>query len=415
MLFTPLHRYLGRQPGPLTDEMINDAVEAGVEEADDLDWKKNLIDAKDLVNSDFPKDVAAMANRGGGVLVYGVKERQGVAFDRCDAGLADENYQRTLTRVAVSRISPPVFGLRVFPLGSGDRRAVVVVIPAGLDGPHLVFRGEMFGAPVRNGPDTEWMKEREIEAAYRARFDSRQHADTALDNLYQELAYGKTTESHAWVIAVAAPRTPATAPSAPTQDEAQAMFRAARDHGRFFAGNGVVHAFDSMDLLNPRVGLRRWTAANIAHLPQDRWKRAWGNLHHDGAVTLAAVLGGAPNGPDTYLPDTRIESNRVEATIADFMSLLLAVSQARGTSEYAVKIGIEWRTGEPLIIQTTGDFGFVFDGGSIPLARYTPVTATVTADAEPIDFHWQIHGLATDCINQGGINNVRLISPPASG
>jgi hypothetical protein len=75
MDFTALHRLLGRPPGPLTDEMIDEAVSQGVAETDDLDWKSSLPPAGGLPQTDFPKDIAAMANSGGGVIAYGVTEQ----------------------------------------------------------------------------------------------------------------------------------------------------------------------------------------------------------------------------------------------------------------------------------------------------------------------------------------------------
>ena len=72
--FTPLHRALGLSPGPLTSEMLDTAVAAGITETDDLDWKSQLPPARGLSQTDFPKDVAAMANSGGGIIVFGVRE-----------------------------------------------------------------------------------------------------------------------------------------------------------------------------------------------------------------------------------------------------------------------------------------------------------------------------------------------------
>ena len=65
MTFTALHRALGVSPGPLTDELLEAAVRGGVVETNDLDWKAQLPPAKGLPQTDFPKDVAAMANSGG--------------------------------------------------------------------------------------------------------------------------------------------------------------------------------------------------------------------------------------------------------------------------------------------------------------------------------------------------------------
>jgi hypothetical protein len=138
--FTALHRAVGAAPGPLTDELLDAAVAAGVTEASDLDWKSELPPARGLPQTDFPKDVAAMANSGGGVIVYGVKESQKAATGRADAGECDEAYERSLRSAAVTAISPPVFGLNVHRLGAGRKRAVVVEVPASIDGPHLIYR-----------------------------------------------------------------------------------------------------------------------------------------------------------------------------------------------------------------------------------------------------------------------------------
>ena len=190
MTFTALHRALGLGPAPLTDELLDEAVANGVTETSDLDWKSALPKAKDLSQSDFPKDVAAMANSGGGVIIFGVRESQKAAVERVNAGEFNEGYERSLLSAAITAISPPVFGLTVHQLGSGDKLAIVVEVPASLDGPHLIYRNHYFGAPMRNGSDTVWMKERQIEAMYRARFNEQRHATEALGNLFSEVAAG---------------------------------------------------------------------------------------------------------------------------------------------------------------------------------------------------------------------------------
>ena len=54
----------------------------GVVETNDLDWKSELPPAKGLPQTDFPKDIAAMANSGGGVIVYGtLKTVVGIRLD----------------------------------------------------------------------------------------------------------------------------------------------------------------------------------------------------------------------------------------------------------------------------------------------------------------------------------------------
>jgi hypothetical protein len=117
MMFTALHRAVGLPPGDITDEMLDAAVGQGVEETDDLDWKSKIPAASDLKNSDFSKDIAAMANSGGGVIVYGVEESQKRATGCKDTGGLSQEHERSLYQIAVSSISPPIFGLNVIRVG----------------------------------------------------------------------------------------------------------------------------------------------------------------------------------------------------------------------------------------------------------------------------------------------------------
>jgi hypothetical protein len=40
------------------------------------------------------------------------------------------------------------------------------------------------------------------------------------------------------------------------------------------------------------------------------------------------------------------------------------------------------------------------------------VRTTVTASASDTDFHRQVHELAEDCVNEGGITHLHVIAPP---
>ena len=96
MLRTPLHRLLGEPAGPLTNAMIDAAVAQGIPESDELDWKAVLPAQREFKQSDYIKDIAAFANAGGGMLVFGIKEEDKAAVERTDAGDFNENYERTI-------------------------------------------------------------------------------------------------------------------------------------------------------------------------------------------------------------------------------------------------------------------------------------------------------------------------------
>lgn len=412
MDFTALHRLLGRQPGPLTDDMLNEAVAQGVTETDDLDWKSELPPPKGITQTDYPKDIAAMANSGGGVIVYGIDEEQKAATSRLDVGEIEESYERMLRSAAVTAISPPVFGLGVYTLGNEGERSLAIVIPASIDGPHLIYRGEYFGAPIRNDADTVWMKERQVEAMYRARFDERRNATEALTRLFDEAAGGRDTKVRAWLIGVARPRIPSLRTARMTRNEARTIFERSGTQALVYAGrDGIhpgIHPLETVDRSNPRPGLRRWVAPNTAVSDNTRWREAWASGHDDGSVTISTAIGGRRS-RDGYLPGHRIESSSIECCVADLMGLIRVMSEHAGTTEYEVCVGIEWMGEEPLVIQTVDGSGYSYDDGSVPLARYTPVITTVVADADNDIFYGQVHDLAADCVNQGGVENLQMI------
>ncbi|MCC4268372.1 AlbA family DNA-binding domain-containing protein [Microbacterium schleiferi] len=411
MTFTALHRALGLAPAPLTDVLLDAAVAAEVVEANDLDWKSELPPAKGLPQTDFPKDVAAMANSGGGVIVFGVRESQKAAVERVDVGELDEAYERSLRSAAITAISPPVFGLNVYRLGTVGSRAVIVEVPASLDGPHLIYKNEYFAAPVRNDSDTVWMKERQIEAMYRARFEERRHATEALDLLYGEAVAGRDSDKRAWLIAVAHPRIPRFRDRL-TREEARGVLTKTVGLALTYAGRGGVHPLENVDRDNPRPGLRRWMAVNAATGERSVWREAWISVHHDGSVTVAAAVGGHRMSSDGYFEGWQVESAAIECAIADLLALARTTAETTGNDEYDVRLGIEWAGEQPLMILTKDNMGFTYDGVSVPLHRYTPVETTVNAIEPAADFFWHVHDFAQDCVNQGGISNVLMIQPP---
>lgn len=74
--WTRLHEHLGCPPGPLTFDMVRQAAADNLEESDDLDWKEMLPQPpRDGRWNEFAKDVAAMANTRGGLIIFGVQDK----------------------------------------------------------------------------------------------------------------------------------------------------------------------------------------------------------------------------------------------------------------------------------------------------------------------------------------------------
>lgn len=175
-MFTPIHRALGLEPGNLTLELIEKAIEAGLEETADFDMKRVVPDLKaDKSKQEVAKDIAAMANSGGGWIIYGVGEgATGIAgsIHPCEWEAKEE--QQMLT-IAYTKIDPPVIGLDFNKISCGEnpdeKYLVLMHIPDSADAPHFA-RAEKnnFSAPRRNGPHTNPMTYRDIERGFRERF-----------------------------------------------------------------------------------------------------------------------------------------------------------------------------------------------------------------------------------------------------
>lgn len=413
MIFTALHQRLGRQPGPIDSEMLDEAIASGIEESESLDWKRDLPDEKVLAQSDLVKDVAAFANSGGGMLVFGVTEEQRRATGRVDVGEVSESFERTLRRVVVSGIHPPVFGLDVIRVGREGSRALVVVVPPSVEVPHLVYRGEMFGAPIRNHADTEWMRERQLESLYRQRLDTRSHSDQAIQNLHDELMTGRDTDKRAWMAVVAYPRVPLVGRQL-DRDQAQAVVGAAEGLTLAWVDRGVAHPLEAVERSNLRRGMRRWV---VPHAPYGvgSWYEAWFGIHDNGAVSLVCGIGSHRiSGPDQgTLPGERIRSRHIEAAVADAMALLRESAQAMGsTGEYDALLGVEWTGDERLVIETTDGSGSRYDDMSIPLGRFAPVRSSVRVDLDADAYLAQVSAIALDAINQGGVQNLHSLPMP---
>ena len=231
------------------------------------------------------------------------------------------------------------------------------------------------------------------------------------DLLLADAAAGRNTNERAWLIAVAHPRLTRLGDRL-TRDQARDVLTQAEGLALTYAGRGGIHPLENVDRHNPRPGLRRWVSVNTATGDRSIWREAWASIHHDGSVTIAAAVGGHRMSSDDYFEGSQVQSAAIECGIADLMGLLRATAEATGNDEYEVRVGIEWSGDAPLSILTVDNFGQTFDGVSTPLHHYTPVETTVNAVEAPLDYYWHVHDLAQDCVNQGGISNVRMIQPP---
>jgi hypothetical protein len=403
----------------LTFAMVADAVDQGVREADDLDWKQALPVDVEKKLKEFAKDVAAMANTRGGLIVYGVREEQERAVELLGVPTGERERGR-LRALANRHIRPLVGQLEIDELTSDDGALGLIVVAAAAspDAPHVVGERNEMGVPFRHGPHTEWMSEHQIERAYRDRFTRRDGEAAALAGLVNDMADKTNLDSLVWLVVAARPTAPLPAViSRPSHRQVRAVLDEALRLGNQIYPAGPLREPVLRELGNAidelKVGLRRWVVSS------SDYSRAGGlasvlhvELHHDGASAMAVCVGQwTHERPPTY---KAMPIRAVECAIVDALALGAANSRSRGhVGQLAVRTTV--------LIPSNAEAGAVDDtsGGSrvsftsqVPgsrlLRKVTPVLAEVAADAELASFRSVARQLAEDVFHQFGVTRISI-------
>ncbi len=134
----------------LTALDIADLVENETEESSSLEYKEQLPSGGDEDTREFLYDVAALANGGGGYLVFGIKDRRdtsnkptGVADEI--VGIPDSNLASDIARLENKirdGIASRLNGIQTKAILCGSKRVLVLAIPQSWNAPHMVtFKG----------------------------------------------------------------------------------------------------------------------------------------------------------------------------------------------------------------------------------------------------------------------------------
>ncbi len=119
---------------------LNALVTNGVRESRSLEFKAKLVWGTESERKEFLADVSALANGGGGDLVFGIEEEEGAAWKVVGLDSFDPE-KDTLKMESMIRdgIAPRIIGFRVRSVVlSNGRRMVIVRVPNSLNRPHMV-------------------------------------------------------------------------------------------------------------------------------------------------------------------------------------------------------------------------------------------------------------------------------------
>lgn len=411
-LLTPLHRALGREASPLDTEIISTAVQERVAETDDLDWKREPPHPRiDDAGDEFAKDVAAMANSGGGWIVYGITDDgNSRAHELTPVDWSDKEASR-LRALAYGRVYPPAVGIRFHEVSIEGGAVVAVQVPDSAEAPHFArYRQNGLRAPRRNGADTVFMSEHEIERAYVARFARRDAWADDMQALFDATVRTSSRDSVVCGILIARPAEPLARRARIDKQAAHAIFENLHRRKTCPADKTTVRPGMSL----PRPGLRSWLLE--MNPPQGARLAIYG----DGSVGMSVDLGGwtdesgAATGWPVGEPFHTI-AHAVEWFIDDGVALATAHAEALGIdSPLRLTASIVGKDDTPLVIREEHlvfgrEWRMADASASRPIFGFAPVEAPMTAHADSVERLEVAEVLALDLLNQAGIEDLKAL------
>ncbi|MCX4427022.1 AlbA family DNA-binding domain-containing protein [Streptomyces mirabilis] len=143
-------------------------------EDEDLDYKGPHYSADQAGRAELAKDVAALANGIGGVLVLGLAEDRRTSIPNAVTPVELTDGKARQIRQTIASNLRPTPRIELFPKHDqpGSIQGILLIaVPRSLDAPHAIVEQTRLAYPRRNGSTTAWLTEAEIATAYRRRFE----------------------------------------------------------------------------------------------------------------------------------------------------------------------------------------------------------------------------------------------------
>lgn len=175
-------------PDLLTVDAIDAAVERNEVEQIDLDWKE--ADYPQHKGFELAKDVTALANTIGGILLIGVGEDGSGRATKSVPYVIPPNATERVEQILASKVFPRLHGFSVREIPAGDGLGyLVIAVPQSGQGPHAVTdpkKGAGLHYPIRLGRTTHYLTEYEVAARYRDRYASQAQTVDHLDDIHRD-------------------------------------------------------------------------------------------------------------------------------------------------------------------------------------------------------------------------------------
>ncbi|WP_331724025.1 ATP-binding protein [Streptomyces sp. NBC_00005] len=256
-------------------------------EAEDLDYKRELLAADDKGKEELAKDIAAFANHIGGIIVVGMADTKGIPTQVMDSDVSDA-HQRHLHQVVARNTAPPVrFEMR--PLhnpATPGKGFLILAVQRSPQGPHAVTAPptkqteKALRYPRRVASKTDWLTETDVATAYYRRFSAAADRGQRLQDTERELLTGLPASNVAHLLVSLTPEDPGD------MQITQASYNRYKNEllttASFLGDNEPLFT-------DVRIGSRRLIAQGGN--PDGYWYNRC-ELHRDGSGGTAMRLGG---------------------------------------------------------------------------------------------------------------------------
>lgn len=163
-----------------TPSVIRGELQIDTPESEWFDAKQDRCEGGEGAKRDLCADVAAFANRSGGLIVFGLAEEKGTVTGLrplADDARIEEDLR--ITQIVSSGVAPvPAF--RCIRMAGTSGSYIVVSIPPSPRRPHCVAVQDGMRYPMREGAHKRYLAESEVADLYRSRFaDARSRIDLA--------------------------------------------------------------------------------------------------------------------------------------------------------------------------------------------------------------------------------------------
>lgn len=184
-----LELILGCALAAINWSVVSSLVERRVTEDLTLDYKRELYGRSDADKKELAKDVAALANAAGGLIILGVDEDAQSAARGVPCVALSDDERRRMVDILVRGIAPLVPDLVVGEVEHPEdsaRGVYMLLVPPSDQAPHGVRRNDAYAWPVREDRQARWMSESELASRYRTRFSGESQQTVRLDKIWQD-------------------------------------------------------------------------------------------------------------------------------------------------------------------------------------------------------------------------------------